>query len=297
MSDDSTPFKLTHATPAASPEATAIWNDVVAPKYASFEDVLVRAAQAHSNQIWDRLDRLACTGIVDVGCGSGDTSRRLAEAHPGARVAGLDCSEPLLSLARKRHGEIANLEFVLEDAGHYRPPYPVDLCFSRIGLMFFERPVATLRWIRSWMAPNAVLAALVWRSRELNPWLNLARDVVLKHVQPADALAPSCGPGPFSMADEETTRAVLERAGFCDIRFTALEAPVWIGDTPEAAASFQLAIGPAGEIMRHAADANDPGIPAARLSVVRALSEEPRAGGVVLPSASWWIEAKAQQQP
>jgi ubiquinone/menaquinone biosynthesis C-methylase UbiE len=269
---------------------------VVAPKYADFEAILVRAAQAHSDQIWSALDGLRdLQRIIDVGCGSGDTTRRLAEAHPTARVTGLDCAEPLLSLARQRHGRVSNLEFVLEDAGRYRPETEVDLCFSRIGLMFFERPVQTLRWIRSWLRPQARLSALVWQAREKNPWLNLARDAVLEHVKPVDALAPTCGPGPFSMADAETTAAIFERAGFSEVRFTSLEAPVLIGNTPEEAARFQLAIGPAGEIMRHATDAHDPGIPAARESVVRALASacEGAHAGVVLPSASWWIEASA----
>jgi hypothetical protein len=98
------------------------------------------------------------------------------------------------------------------------------------------------------------------------------------------------------MADAETTKAIFERAGFSDVRFTSLEAPVRIGDSPEEAARFQLAIGPAGEIMRHAMEARDPGIPAARASVVRALASacaDGTDGGVVLPSASWWIEASA----
>jgi ubiquinone/menaquinone biosynthesis C-methylase UbiE len=282
---------------AASPEATAIWNDVVAPKYADFEAILVRAAQAHSDQIWSSLDRLpSVRRIVDVGCGSGDTTRRLAEANPTARVTGLDCAEPLLALARQRHSQVPNLEFVLEDAGRYRPEAEIDLCFSRIGLMFFERPVQTLRWIRSWLSPQALLGALVWQAREKNPWLNLARDAVLEHVRPVDALAPTCGPGPFSMADAETTAAIFERAGFSNVRFTSLEASVQIGESPEEAARFQLAIGPAGEIMRHAVEANDPGIPAARASVVQALARTcagPAGGAVVLPSSSWWIEATA----
>jgi hypothetical protein len=48
-----------------------------------------------------------------------------------------------------------------------------------------------------WLRPQALLGALVWQTREKNPWLNLARDAVLEHVRPVDALAPTCGPGPF----------------------------------------------------------------------------------------------------
>ena len=59
--------------------------------------------------------------------------------------------------------------------------------------------------------------------------------------------AQTCGPGPFSMADQATTRMQMEAAGYVDIRFERIDAKVLVGRTVEEAIAFQLALGPAGE--------------------------------------------------
>jgi len=287
----SAPERAAEFNPAASPESAGIWNDVVSSKYDAFEVIMVGAAQSHGDQVWDELPHEASSLVVDLGCAFGDATRRLAARYPRASVIGIDCAELLLERARSRHGHVPNLEFVLADAGRYAPPGPVDLCFARFGLMFFERPVSALRHVRSWLRPGAALSALVWQSREKNPWLTLARDLVLRHVPPVDDGAPSCGPGPFSMADLDTTTAMLEAAGFRDLRFRSVEAAVFIGESAERAADLQLSLGPAGEIMRHAQSLGHPGVGAARAEVVRALESHVTPAGVRLPSASWLISA------
>jgi ubiquinone/menaquinone biosynthesis C-methylase UbiE len=232
--------------------------------------------------------------IVDIGCGFGDTSHALATSGRGRRVIGIDCSEPLLKLARERYPEGPGLQFVLADAGAFDPEVPVGLCFSRFGLMFFERPVQTLRKVRSWMRPGAELVTFVWQARQRNPWLDLARDAVLEHLPPIETDAPSCGPGPFSMAREETTRGILEAAGFVNIRFRSLYANVWVGEDSEHAADFQLTLGPGGELMRHGAENGHSGVAAARDAAVAALRPYETSRGVYLPSASWWIQASVK---
>jgi ubiquinone/menaquinone biosynthesis C-methylase UbiE len=279
--------------PAASPESARIWDAVVAAKYDAFEVIMVGAAQSHGDQVWDDLPSEASSLIVDIGCAFGDATRRLAARYPRASVVGIDCAALLLERARSRHGHVPNLDFVLADAGVYVPPRPAELCFARFGLMFFERPVSALRHVRSWLRTDGELRALVWQSRERNPWLNLARDLVLRHVPPVGDGSPSCGPGPFSMADLDTTNAILEAAGFRGVRFRSVEASVFIGDNAERAADLQLSLGPAGEIMRHAYEQGHPGIDAARAEVVGALESHVTPAGVHLPSASWLISANA----
>ncbi|MEY2930591.1 MAG: hypothetical protein RL033_1340 [Pseudomonadota bacterium] len=278
---------------AASPECVGIWDQVVATKYDAFEVIMVGAAQSHGDQIWDELPVEASSLVVDVGCAFGDATRRLAARYPRASVIGVDCAALLLERARSRHGHVPNLDFVLADAGVYVPPRPAELCFARFGLMFFERPVAALRHLRSWLRPGGELRALVWQHREKNPWINLARDLVLRHVPPVDDGSPSCGPGPFSMADLDTTNGILEAAGFRNVRFRSVEASVFIGDNAGRAADLQLSLGPAGEIIRHAQERGHPGIDAARAEVVQALERHVTPAGVHLPSASWLLSANA----
>jgi len=277
--------------PAASPEAIAVWNDVVAPKYARYERILVDSATRHSDHIWERFPLTRDDHVVDVGCGFGDTSERLAQR--AQHVTGIDCSTVLLSQARARYGHVPNLEFVLGDAGRYTPTAAVQACFSRFGLMFFERPVQTLKHLRSWLVPGALFGCLVWRARRENPWLDLAHRAVLEVLPPVSEDAPSCGPGPFSMADEETVTLQLKAAGFHSVSFEGIDLDVNIGRDLNEAVEFQFAMGPAGEVVRHAEEQGRPGLERARENVRRALSRFEGPDGVNLGSASWWVTARA----
>ena len=64
--------------------------------------------------------------------------------------------------------------------------------------------------------------------------------------------APKCGPGPFSLADPDTVRGVLVSAGWREPALEAIDGPVRASDTVDDAIAFQLAIGPAGEMVREA---------------------------------------------
>ena len=277
--------------PAASPVATSIWNDVVGPKYARYERIMVDSATLHSDRIWDRFPIGPRDHVVDVGCGFGDTSQRLAER--ARHVTAVDCAAPLLSQALAYYPRSDNLEFVLADVGQYRPIAPVDACFSRFGLMFFERPVQTLRHLRSWLEPGALLGTLVWRSRRENPWLDLAHRVVLEVLPSVDEDAPNCGPGPFSMANPEVVTAQLTAAGFHSVSFEPIDAEVNVGVDVDEAVEFQFALGPAGEVVRHAEEQGHNGLTHARDHLRRALARFEGPEGVNLASASWWVTARA----
>jgi 2-polyprenyl-3-methyl-5-hydroxy-6-metoxy-1,4-benzoquinol methylase len=55
----------------------------------------------------------ATTTVLDVGCGTGDTTLALALANPGAQVVGMDLSAASVEIARQRiaHHGIPNVEF------------------------------------------------------------------------------------------------------------------------------------------------------------------------------------------
>lgn len=54
--------------------------------------------------------------IVDVGCGAGQVSRRLAERHPDATVIGVDLSPAMVRRASAENAEVRNLGFQVGDA-------------------------------------------------------------------------------------------------------------------------------------------------------------------------------------
>lgn len=64
--------------------------------------------------------------ILDFGCGTGDTSRYLAECFPEARVVGVDTAKNALNFARKKHGS-ERISFRSLDGFAERASF--DLCY------------------------------------------------------------------------------------------------------------------------------------------------------------------------
>jgi hypothetical protein len=167
--------------------------------------------------------------------------------------------------------------------------------FSRFGTMFFASPVVALRNLRKALAPEGLLAMVVWRQREDNPWLHEAERCVRALVPvTAESDAPTCGPGPFSMAGADLVSAQLIAAGFGRIAFERLDTLICIGRSLDEAIAFAMTIGPAGELVRLAGDEGErlkPQVMAALRDTLAPYTRDD--GGVYTPSSSWIITARA----
>ena len=91
-----------------------------------------------------------------------------------------------------------------------------------------------------------------------NPWLALPKARGARFLPPPGEDARTCGPGPFSMADPETVTKQLEIAGYAEIDFERIDAPVLVGTSPQDAVALQLALGPAGEVCARRASSRSP---------------------------------------
>ena len=280
-------------------EIVGFWNETLAPKFVEYRHILEGGLSRHSAEIMPLLDIRTDDHVLDVGCGFGDTAMELAR-RVGARgkVVGVDCCDDFLEIARARPEKIflPNVRFENRDAEQGLGEGLYHFVFARFGTMFFVNPVAGLRSMRKALKPGGRMAHIVWRQREDNPWLITARDVVRQILPPPGPDALSCGPGPFSMADEQVTRMQMEAAGVTDIKFRRIDAKVNVGRDIEDAVCFQLAIGPAGETYREAGALGE----AHRTEIVTALSEVfegviEREGGLWMDSSSWLITARAPE--
>ena len=271
------------------------WNDVLAPKFIRFKHVLVDGLTKHSEVIFPALPVQKRDRVLDVGCGFGDTAIKLAGlVGPSGEVVGIDCCDAFLDYARQdvaAHG-LENVTLMRGDAEIALPEAEYDFVFSRFGTMFFANPVAGLRNMRKALKPGGRMVHIVWRERADNPWLSMAKDVVLRFLPEPGSDAQTCGPGPFSMSNEESVRTMMRAAGYVDIEFRRVDAPVLVGHDIQDAIDFQLAIGPAGEVFREAgAEAEEKRviIEAALAKAIR--KQRVAADGIVMDSSSWVISA------
>jgi len=287
-----------YETPDAAAELVDFWNDILVPKFMKYRHILVGGLTHHSAAILPSLPLAEGDRVLDVGCGFGDTAIHFAKrVAPTGSVVGIDCCEAFLEIARGDAAAcgVTNAEFVMGDA-QFEPFDPVyDFCFSRFGTMFFENPVAGMRNMRQALKPGGQFTMIVWRRIEDNPWLALPKEIVLRYLPPPGEDARTCGPGPFSMANQDMVTGMLKSAGLTDIHFERVDAPIMVGRSPDDAMGFQLALGPAGEVFREAGDEAE----RRREEIEQALSEElsrfATDEGIVLPSSSWKVSARHPQ--
>ncbi|MFD1143798.1 class I SAM-dependent methyltransferase [Larkinella insperata] len=92
--------------------------------------------------------------ILDLGCGSGELTRQIADR--GATVMGLDASEPMLLKARQ---QFPDLNFQLADATRFQLPHRFDAIFSNATLHWITDSEAVVRQMHGHLKPGGRLVA------------------------------------------------------------------------------------------------------------------------------------------
>ena len=183
--------------------------------------------------------------VVDVGCGGGWTTRRIAGlVGKGGFALGLDISPDLAATASERAARagLSNIRFQQGDAATAMPAEaPFDRLFSRFGSMFFPEPYPAFANLRRMLRTGGRLDIAVWASIADNPWQRGVMAVIKQHI---DLPAPEPrAPGPFALAEQDYLTDLLQSAGFSDIRFDAWSGEQRVGgpgSDPENAARFVL---------------------------------------------------------
>ena len=279
----------------------AAWNTVLFDKFCRFKHLLIDGLSAHSEAALCRHSQAVGARVLDVGCGFGDSTRRIA-ANVGPRGAaiGVDCADNFVTAATReaREAGIGNASFFVADVQTDDLRGPYDYAFSRFGTMFFMAPGAALRNIRRALKPGATLTMIVWRRREENPWLHDA-ELRVRELVPVvaheDTDQVHCGPGPFSMSGPDMVSSMLRSAGFDRIAFERFDADICIGRDLDGAIEFAMSLGPAGEIIRLAGDEGVKRKPDVINALRETMAPYVRANGVWAPSSTWIITARNPQ--
>jgi ubiquinone/menaquinone biosynthesis C-methylase UbiE len=286
------------AAATANDEAIEAWNGVLFDRFVQFRDVLIDGLGVHGEEALrlhppNRGDR-----VLDIGCGFGDTTQRLAElVGPEGSALGVDAAERFIDTARQEAEEAAtpNVRFEVGDVQAIAFDESFDYAFARFGTMFFANPVAAMRNVREALNPGGQLCMVVWRRKLDNEWLHRAEQVVEKWLEEdPDSDEPTCGPGPFSMADADTTSQILLSAGFEDVTFHRCDIDFRFGGSLKDGVDLVMALGPAGEVIRLAGAQAEELRPQVETALTEALAEFVTDDGVKAPASTWIVHARAQ---
>lgn len=195
--------------------------------------------------------------VLDIGCGTGPTTRQAAAlVGPTGRAVGTDLSPTMIEAAAQLAAELAEgepgtarPEWLVADAETYDfGAAQYDVVMSRFGLMFFPDPHAAFANLLRATRPGGRLVAAIWRTREHVPLFAIPYDTATEVLdelgvsyEPVSAADNQC-----SLGSHESVMAVLQPAGWCDIETHPSSRSLYLGGelTPAQAAEAALDIGP-----------------------------------------------------
>jgi SAM-dependent methyltransferase len=229
--------------------------------------------------------------VLDIGCGTGLTTREAARAAAPGRVVGVDVSARMLERARQLTAveRLDNVRYELGDAQVHRfERAGFDVAISRFGTMFFSDPAAAFANIAAGLRPRARLVLLVWQRHEHNEWAR-AIDAALGDA----ARPPQPGADPFSLGDAEATAGLLEGAGFEGVRLEDVHEPVFYGDDLDAALAVVRGFQDTRAALAGLSDSEAARTVERLREMLAAHYSDER--GVVLDSHSWLITARRRR--
>lgn len=229
--------------------------------------------------------------VLDIGCGAGQSTREAARVAREGSVVGVDISEEMLQVARRRSAEegLRNVAFESADAqGHAFPAAHFDLCISRFGMMFFADPIAAFANIARAMHPGARLVIMVWQGRERNEW-----STAIQGALAAEDATSTSAPAAFSLGDRAVTRRLLAAAGFASIDFAEVHEPVFYGPDIDAAYDAIVAL----FLAKDGVAGTNPPADETRRRLRALLQTHLSAEGVLFDSRAWIVTARRTSAP
>jgi SAM-dependent methyltransferase len=263
------------------------WDGDEGVYWASHAEYFDKALGAYHDQFMAAAEIEPGDRVLDIGCGTGQTTRDAAHATLDGTAMGVDLSAEMIEFARCLALEqgLVNARFEQADAQIY--PFDAggfDVAISRTGTMFFGDPGAAFTNIARAVRPRGRLALLVWQGPWQNEWI---RELGSALAAGSELSPPPVGaPGPFGQADPDRVRAVLSAAGFHDICIGGLSGPMWFGAEPGEAHDFVIGLmGWMVENLDHARRAQ------ALKNLENTLNSHATDNGVRFESTTWLITA------
>jgi ubiquinone/menaquinone biosynthesis C-methylase UbiE len=207
----------------------------------NYEKCLTQPFAVFSRRLVDLADLRREHRVLDVATGTGLAALMAADLlGPEAQVVGVDLSNTMIGLARKRAAEqgVGNVDFVRMDAERLDlPDDSFDAVLCALGLMLFPQPdVALSEMLRVVKGGGTVALSVFGRGSKVA--LRALMEPFIPHMPPP----PQRGPSTFGFGRNETLREALEQAGFSDV-IAEERAHVLRFETPDEVWDMLLSLG------------------------------------------------------
>lgn len=274
----------------ANAEQSAAWNGHEGAHWTEHADRYDRASRRHWQRFLDTGLISSNDVVLDVGCGTGKSTRDAARIASQGSVLGVDLSATMLDRARERSKAdgLANVTYVQGDAQVHRfDEKAFDIAISCFGAMFFGDPVAAFTNIGRGMRPGGCLALLAWRELAKNEWLTELRAALAVGRQLPEP--PPDAPTPFALADPDRVCAILGAAGYENVGFEPIDEPIEFGSDAEDAFAFMRTLGIV-EGLTH--DLEDADRAHALAELQKTVAAHDSSDGVLFGTSAWLVTAR-----
>ncbi|MEU0833467.1 class I SAM-dependent methyltransferase [Streptomyces sp. NPDC005969] len=263
---------------------TDAWNGPIGLHWADHPDRYNAMLARFDEPLFDAAAIGTEDRVVDIGCGSGPSTRIAARHAPRGRVTGVDVSLPLIERARALTDpeEFPSVSYELGDAQvHPFEPGGYDVAISRGGVMFFTDHIAAFTNIARALRPGGRLAFISPQppspDGEERKALGLLASLLGQEHPVENAVADAM----TSLSDPEHVRKVLGTAGFEEIGIASVTAATCWGRDAVDAVDFFIS--------------RTPGLTVSgttRASMTKTLLPYETAEGVLLPAGVWVVGAR-----
>ena len=167
--------------------------------------------------------------------------------------------------------------------GTMAPPEQLyDRLISRLGVMFFNDPLAAFANLRRWLVRGGRFAFAVWGPVDDNPWMTTTRAAVAEAID-LPPIEPSA-PGPFRYGDVTPLLSLLARAGFVSVTVTDWRQALPIGNGLPAPAAAQFALASFSSFAELLSNAGSDARAKARDVLAARFAPYEREGAVMMPA-------------
>lgn len=274
----------------ANVEMAAAWDGDEGDHWTEHAERYESSSAGYGRRLLEAAQIAREDAVLDVGCGTGKTTRDAARVAVAGSALGVDLSARMIEHARTAAAQegLTNVTFERADVQvHPFPPGSFDRAMSLFGAMFFADPVAAFSNVAQSLRPGGLLTLLAWRELADNEWIRALRDALA--VGRTLPVPPPGTPGPFGLADPEQVRQLLAEAGYDDVAIEPADEPMWFGADASDAMTFVGTFGIARGLTQGLDDDQRRGAFAALRAT---LEDHDTAEGVRFASGAWLVTAR-----
>lgn len=263
------------------------WDGDEGAYWTDHADYFDRAVATYHQLLFEAAAIAGTDRVLDIGCGTGQTTRDAARRATHGEAVGVDLSSRMIEYARSRAAAegLTNATFEQVDAQvHPFQPASFDVAISRTGAMFFGDMTAAFGNIARAVEPGGRLTLMTWQGMSENAWI---REVFVALAVGREIPGPAPdAPGPFSLSDPHRVRTILSAAGFENVELEPASTGMWFGEDPDDA--YRFVLGLMGWMLEGLDDSRRM---RASENLRATMAEHETRDGVYFDSAAWVVRA------